>query len=116
MRGIKVGNSPRGGRGVFATRPFQPGEVIEVCPLIVGPEEGWGESTADYVFQLGPNSMCLALGYGSLYNHGTPPNATYTQTSKHAFTFIADRPIRAGEEILVSYGPSWWTSRDRVPR
>ncbi len=113
--GLAIRPSKRGGRGVFATRPFRRGETIEVCPLLVAPESTWGPSTRNYVFQMGRGMLGLPLGYGSLYNHGRHPNTEYEHTSKYTFTFKATRDIMPGEEILSSYGEAWWETRDLKP-
>ena len=72
------------GRGVFATRDHAAGEIVESCPVILFnatfveiPIEvrrilfNWG------VLANTRQSHCLALGYGSLYNHGNPANMRY---------------------------------------
>lgn len=114
-RKIAVGNSERGGRGVFATEAIRRGETIEVCPLLVGPKDDWGRVTENYVFNVDPGKDALALGYGSLYNHSTQPNAAYERASKYTLAFRATRPIAEGEEICVSYGSAWWKHRGLEP-
>ncbi len=67
------------GRGVFANKIFIPDELIEVCPLITFPyseEEKIPLWLTEYAFDL-QGVPALALGYGSLYNHSSKPNASY---------------------------------------
>jgi hypothetical protein len=107
----------KGQRGVFASRDFNKDELIENCPLLVNvPKTGM---LTEYLFEHAKGSL-LALGYGSLYNHSTTPNAYYTapDLSNDAFAYMniyASSPIKAGEEIFISYGDQWWSSRGKSP-
>ncbi len=96
------------GRGVFARRPIEEGEIIERVPLIVLPAEQVGDDPvrddlAGYIFKWGRGTVALALGYGSLYNHSYEPNARYKDVRARAKLFVALRAIAAGEEITVNY-------------
>lgn len=99
------------GRGAYATRAHASGETVELCPVILFtgtfasvPAEvrrilfNWGVLT-------GTNAMhCLALGYGSMYNHENPANMRYeADTASHGLRFIAIRDIVEGEELTVNY-------------
>jgi SET domain-containing protein len=97
------------GRGVFASRAFRSGEVIEVCPVILLPgitdEEQLG-GMRHYVFQWYEKGdvLAIALGYGSLYNHDPKPNAKFTlRHSRDEIVFRATRPITPHEQILIDY-------------
>ncbi len=94
------------GRGVFARRPIEEGEVIETCPVLVLPAgsiEDFSEGLGAYVFEWGRGKLALALGYGSLYNHSYQPNARYADLPDRTKLFTAIRNIAAGEEITVNY-------------
>jgi SET domain-containing protein len=96
------------GRGVFACRHINAGTVFEKVPVIVMPAEEVLESTecpvlANYVFDWGKNTVALALGYGSIYNHSYSPNARYDDEGRQTKIFTALRDIDAGEEITVNY-------------
>lgn len=96
------------GRGVFACRHIPEGTVFEKVPVIVMPAEEALESTenavlANYVFDWGRNTVALALGYGSLYNHSYVPNARYDDEGQQTKVFRALRDIEPGEEITVNY-------------
>jgi hypothetical protein len=106
----------RGARGVYATRPFEPGEVIERAPVILIPKaQVFGDSTQArnaariswYVFSwrvpTNREYVALALGYGSLYNHSFEPNARYECLSPDGIEFRCIRPIGTGEEIMINY-------------
>jgi SET domain-containing protein len=107
------------GRGVFATRSFRTGEVIEVCPVIpLTPAEANVCGTTildDYFFEWGRRrqAYALALGYGSLFNHSDDPNATFhRRIRKLAIVFRARRPIAKGEQITIDYG---WPDTKNMP-
>ena len=94
------------GRGVFARRSIEAGEVIETCPVLVLPAESVEDASAGiggYVFEWGRGKLALALGYGSLYNHSYRPNARYVDLAGRTKLFTALRDIAAGEEITVNY-------------
>ena len=96
------------GRGVFARRSIPEGEVIETCPVLVLPAEQVGDdparhALAAYIFEWGPGTVALALGYGSLYNHSQQPNARYEDIGGRTKLFVALRDIAPGEEITVNY-------------
>jgi len=103
-------------RGVFATRPFARGEVVERCPVVQQRDEDVAGNLNDYVFDLGEGTSGIALGYGSLYNHSRNPHLGYTyDPDRNEMLFTARRPIRAGEEIFASYGDRWWKTRGMKP-
>jgi hypothetical protein len=99
------------GRGVYALRSHAEGEIVESCPVILLtatfteiPIEvrrvlfNWG------VLANTRPSHCLALGYGSLYNHGNPANMRYEGDDEaKVLRFVAIRAIAAGEELTVNY-------------
>jgi SET domain-containing protein len=104
------------GRGVFATAPIAAGETIEKCPVIELSQEGADWILADYVVYLaGGKGFALMLGYGSLYNHSTDPSAEYVILDSDAYEFTALRDIQPGEEITISYGADWWSTRGLAP-
>ena len=104
------------GRGVFAGRAFQAGEVIEICPVIALPEStndsSHGGGLVHYVFKWGKNEelLAVALGYGSLYNHSPNPNAAFQpRISTQDIVFKALRAIAPDEQIFIDYG---WDEED----
>lgn len=113
------------GYGVFATRDIEKGEIIEICPTLTGAISI--RAVGDYTFGHGGKlngeaGHVLALGLCSLYNHHPNPSAVYespgspknpmvgTRTLKQ---YVADRKIKQGEEIYISYGESWWEHKTR---
>ncbi len=102
--------SPLGGRGVFSAAPIPEGSLIEICPVIVCPQEDLPiihcTRLHDYYFLWGDDQKecAIALGFGSLYNHSFDPNAIYMPDfNGDVITFYSLRDIEAGEEITVNY-------------
>lgn len=110
------------GRGVRALRRIEAGEPIEICPVIVVPaaQVAHLDRTAlyDYYFAWGDGAAAVALGYGSLYNHSSSPNADYLKDPATAtIRIVALTDIVAGEEIRVDYSrggthPLWFEPLD----
>lgn len=101
---LEVRRIPGKGRGVFAREAISKGTVIEIVPLLVVKQEDILCSTLmDYVYCWTENTVALALGYGSLYNHSYKPNARYDDLGQQRKSFTAIRDIAAGEEITINY-------------
>lgn len=101
------------GRGVVALSDFQPGDVIEECPVLVisGEDSCHIDQTSlyNYYWEWKGESIALALGYGSLYNHADLPNARVMKNFKDSsMKVVCVRPIKSGDEITVHYGSVWF--------
>ncbi|MDZ4231047.1 MAG: SET domain-containing protein [Dehalococcoidales bacterium] len=130
MEGLEVRNSGRKGRGVFASRDFGEGELIETCHVILCPEQDTEHINRtflyNYYFNWGPerNRVAVALGFGSLYNHSYHPNARYEKDlARNLVNFRCLKPITRGEEITVNYNenpsdkrPVWFLKRKSEKR
>lgn len=108
--GIAPGKSDIHGIGVFATRVFKKGELIEHAPLVLldNTEREQLQNTVlfDYYFLIGNRKTPVALGLGmaSLYNHAMMPNADYTIDLRNEILIIrANQTISAGTEITINY-------------
>ena len=106
--GITIKNSPGKGRGVFADKDFQEGDVIEISHVTVVPQVDEINKTdlQWYVFTWGLQEELYAIahGYGSLYNHSYQPNAQYKKFQyDKIILFTAIKSIKIGEEIFVNY-------------
>jgi uncharacterized protein len=98
------------GRGIFATRNINKGELIHEAPVIISPSAEYKNLKktifVEYVFWWGENleECALALGYGSLFNHSYTPNALYKlNLTQKTIDFYAHTDIKAGEEIMINY-------------
>lgn len=111
---IYVKKSTIHGFGVFAGKDIRKGALIEECYFILSDCED--DIIIDFIFDIGGRSGLL-LGYGSLYNHSENPNADYTFDRRRKIaTFTAAESIKKGQEILISYGPEWFSSRDTTAK
>jgi len=109
-RRLRVAEAPRVGRGVFAERDYEAGEVIESAPVIVIPASDWTHMEKTELFNYcyawgeGLEEMAIALGFGSLYNHCYTPNARYVRRCRERLIdFVALTPIAKGEQITINY-------------
>lgn len=98
------------GRGVFSAQDLADGEVIEVCPVIILSKDQTKHLDETLLFEYyflwpdGKDSICLALGYGSLYNHSYQANAKVIMDLGSKEIIIEARTvIEAGDEILIDY-------------
>jgi hypothetical protein len=133
---IRDTGTPKG-RGVFALQSFQAGDVVEICPVIVFecPYDDLPAELQEYVFDwsdldssAGKNMQAIAMGYGGMYNGDNPANMRYepvTEGAQLLQRFVADRQIKAGDELTINYsgkrgaafseGNRWFEKRGIVP-
>ncbi|CAK9013126.1 unnamed protein product [Durusdinium trenchii] len=121
---IFCGKSTVHGWGLFAGRDFEQGEILHESPgrLI----EGQPECISDDVFATtqvlwedeAKNYSILGLGFASLHNHAEDPNTDFAweQRREHGRRLVgrfwALRPVLKGEELFISYGSKWFSSRN----
>src|SRR5581483_7626475 len=93
---VYISHSSLEGLGVFAKADISAGELIEVAPVILIPEEQITDLAKirllDYFFAWGPKleKAAIALGYGSLYNHSYAPNAKFIENyDSQTISYIA---------------------------
>lgn len=108
--GIEIKQSTLHQRGVFASRAFQSGAVIETAPVILLKKEDkdFLQSTTlfHYYFLVNDKNIpvVLGLGYSSLYNHSYKANAVYSISLKDASLKItACKTVQPGDEITLNY-------------
>ena len=94
---------------MYCTEDIQADSVIEICPIIVIPADQAREIIRshvlyEYYFEWRKETIAIALGYGSLYNHSPEPNATFDADYENQYIIIKSlKMIPAGEEVLVDY-------------
>ena len=108
--GLYVAASGQRGRGVFTATELRPGDLIEICPVIIipGKEKALIDQSIlyDYYFLWDEEqgSIALALGYGMLYNHRNEANAEAERDlAADLIRIHCLKPIAAGEEIFINY-------------
>jgi uncharacterized protein len=124
-KGVRMGVVAGHGRGMFASRNFLKGELIERAPIIPINEKQWPNAAktilSDYAFDWGEKDehAAIALGYVSIYNHSYSPNAQLEQMlDELMMEIIAIKEIQPGEEITINYNgdpekqdPLWFTEK-----
>src|SRR4051812_32964403 len=103
-----VASAGRKGRGVFAKKKLNRGEVVEVAPYITVPPRDdrklSGTIIESYWFEIKGKWSAIGLGMTSLYNHSEKANATFSiNQKKKVITIKTVRPIRQNEEIQINY-------------
>ena len=98
------------GRGVFANKNFNNNEIIEKAPYIEDKTSNFVGLIRNYIFNKTETNSIVAFGFGSLYNHSDSPNAIWKINGDY-IEIISSKPITKDEEILISYGKSYWNSR-----
>lgn len=102
------------GYGVFAGKSFKEGEIVEECYILI--TRGGDRKLEDYYFDVS-GKYGIFTGFGVIYNHAAEPNVDYYINSKRRLaTFKANRSIKKGEELTVSYGDKWFSSRNKKAR
>lgn len=124
---IKIGYSKIHFRGVFATENIEPDEIIERCPMV--PLDFRVKYHKDpQIFNYLYTNYCpceecknhgaklmMVLGYGMIYNHKDTPNTVWKFDNKNLVAdVVATMPIKAGEEILVSYGENYFKNKQKI--
>jgi len=108
--GLYIAETAHKGRGVFTSQDLANGDLIEICPIIKiqsGNLKAIDQTNFyNYYFlwEQEDYEACIALGYGSIYNHSDTPNATVIMDySDDTIRIEACRTIRSGDEILIDY-------------
>lgn len=111
---VFVKKSRTHGYGVFAGKAIRKGAKIEECYVIIS--KGGDKVLEDYYFDA-DGKYALLTGFGIIYNHSIEPNAIYLINRKTRIATIkASKTIHKGEEIFVSYGDEWFSSRGLKPK
>ena len=113
---IKDSEMLKGERGMFATKHYKKGEIIENCPTLQVSENdiNYPNKINDYVFESNiEGDVLIPLGYCGLINHSEErQNASWTISPTNEFIHMeVVRDIEPGEEIYVSYGKDYWDER-----
>lgn len=106
---LYIASSAINDRGVFTSQDIPKDSLLEICPVIVIPEEEMDlikhSVLYNYYFDwAAENQGAIALGYGSIYNHSYTPNAEYREDYEgRQLMLYAIKDIAAGDEITINY-------------
>ena len=106
------------GKGVFAIKNIQKGDLIEVCPYLLEDKDNVKGVLQDYYFaapDYGKNKIIFPLGYCGVYNHSGQANSKYYEGKNKTIKIFANKQINKGDEITIDYGKEYWSSRNRIP-
>lgn len=110
---VFVAPSELHGKGVFTGALIPEGSLIEICPVLVLSSEDLElikkTNLYHYYFEWGEaaEKAAIALGFGSIYNHSTTPNAKYlVDFESENLEIHCVKDIFPGEEILINYNGS----------
>ena len=105
MIGLEIKKSKIHSYGVFATKDFSKGDIVEKC-LYIKVKRG---ILKEYAYECpGPEDIvAVLLGYGSIYNHSYNPNILGSWDEDFAI-FKAIKDIKKGEELFQDYGKGYW--------
>ncbi len=108
--GLYIVEDEAKGRCVHTSENLYVGDLIEICPIIKIPQGQFHylDKTIfyNYYFLWEEEGMegCLALGYGSLYNHDKFPNASVIMDYEDGTIKIeAFKKMNSGDEITIDY-------------
>jgi SET domain-containing protein len=114
--GLYIIPSEGRGRGVFTSESLSQGDLIEICPIIKLPDGdlAYIDKTTlyDYYFLWEEEGYrgCIALGYGSIYNHHIKPNSDLLfDYEDSTIKILANQAIEPGEELFIDYTGSGLT-------
>jgi hypothetical protein len=100
--------------GIFATKKINKGDIIEICPALIEKTKHlqYTDKLKDYYFEYDIDNSLIGLGYCSMYNHSDNPNANWYVLNSEKIKIKAARDIDVGDEIFVSYGDDYWSTRE----
>ena len=106
-------------RGVFASTDFNVNDILELSPYIEDDKNNFIGIVNDYAFTKnttnGILNAIIAFGYISLCNHNDNPNTKWIIENDYMILY-AIKPIKKDEEIFVSYGEPYWSSRPTMKK
>lgn len=108
---LEIRPSPVHGRGVFVTRAYRPGTVLETAPVVVLPpaevETIAATTLGRYVFDWYGGEGAMCFGWASLCNHASGANAeVVVRDDPPLAQLLTVTWLHAGDEVLIDYGPA----------
>lgn len=124
---ITLGYSNIHFRGVFATEDIEEGELIERCPTVtMAWRTNYQKDPTVWAYMYTNSCPCeeckrhgahfiMVMGWGQIYNHQDNNNASIKINMKdNVADVVANRKIRKGEEIFVTYGERYFKGREKI--
>lgn len=106
---LYISNSDKGGYGVYTSEFIPMGTTIEIShtiPLTIG-ERDSSKILSFYDYNIDPNNTCIALGYGSIYNHSKHCNVDY-RYKNGKMIYTTNKNIYPHCELYVDYGQHYF--------
>jgi len=103
-------------RGLFATKDYKKGDVIETCPTLSMKKCEVSDTNIinEHLFKGNkPGNSLLSLGYCSIINHSRDKqNCTWEVAEDDSYIrMYAIKDIATGDEIYTNYGAGYWQGR-----
>lgn len=113
---LYVKHSPKGGYGVYTSKFIPAGKTIEVARTlkIKDKERKNLKELAKYDYNIDLKTTCVALGYGSLYNHDANNNVEYSNTygDDNLMHYTTLKDVEPHQELYINYGDDYFTSNN----
>lgn len=109
-------NSTIQGIGCIAKEDIVKGEVVSREPYFAIPNYLYQDVFLNYCWSgdiVNLKNLVLINGLGFWCNHSDDNNLYLKKDKDNKFVlFIANKNIKKGEELFVTYGDNWWKSRN----
>jgi hypothetical protein len=107
---LYISKSDKGGYGVYTSKFIPFGTIIEIShtiPLTVE-ERDFSDILPLYDYNIDEQNTCIALGYGSIYNHSNCHyNVDYVYTDGKII-YTTNQNIYPHTELYVNYGKHYF--------
>lgn len=105
------------GRGVFANKNYEIGDIIELAPYIEDSTNNFKGVIRDYMFSKNDDRIIsvIAFGFASMYNHSDISNAEW-KIDDNFVIIKCVKPIKKDEEIFINYGNQYWETRNNLEK
>jgi len=130
LQSLYISNSLIGSYGVFTSKDLSEYICVEIAKGIIIPREiymhslhatlGYGISPDklildQYTIGWSQTQVCIPLGNVGMFNHSDTPNCDFIQIQdRDCVGVVTIKEIKAGEELTVSYGPTWFKQKDYI--
>lgn len=100
------------GYGIFTNDFIESGTFVEMAPVIICSEPLVDQNIFKYVLAWDNNNLAIPLGWTGLYNHSDNNSCEFSTNWQYGLlAVITLRDIKKDEQLTVSYGSEWFSSR-----